>query len=149
MKAAELIDRIKTRPLYVYVPASDMVDGDVAAYSTDRVGWSFLDNAWSNQMAGQIVRYDESNDRYVLSATEEQIATHNLLNARPRVVELPSVETDQQKADRFKAEMKPIAEALAALMTAAERDGMRIEFSINRDAFGRQVVQSVSVVKVL
>lgn len=58
-------------------------------------------------------------------------------------------ETDAQKAEQILDAVRPILEQLAAVITETERKGMRLEFAIGRDAFGRHIIQHLHVLKVL
>ena len=57
--------------------------------------------------------------------------------------------TEQQKADDIRAAMRPLLEQIAAIMTAANRDGLKVGFAINSDSFGRFLAPNVEITKAL
>lgn len=65
----------------------------------------------------------------------------------PRIV--ASGETDEQRAEKVRAELAAALAPVAAVMTAAGRQGLRVSFTLNPDGFGRFVVPAIEVVKVL
>lgn len=64
--------------------------------------------------------------------------------AQAEVIEL---ETETQKAVRYKSEMIVVLEPLLQLMDRAKRDGLLIEFQLGVDHYGRAHVCSSAIVK--
>ncbi len=57
--------------------------------------------------------------------------------------------TDADKAKAYREELVPLLEQVAAIVTRASRDGIRIGFSINPDQFGVQRIAQLDMMKSL
>ena len=57
--------------------------------------------------------------------------------------------SDREVATDLKARVRVALEGVAALMDEANRSGMQVQFQIGLDGFGRNVVASLNVVRVL
>lgn len=57
--------------------------------------------------------------------------------------------TDAQKAEDYRARLKPVLEQAASLITEARREGLIIGFNLMPDQFGIQRVGEISVTKPL
>ena len=57
--------------------------------------------------------------------------------------------TEQQKAEEYKCKLREALECAALVMTDAQRDGLRLNFNIGMDAFGRHVITSIECIKPL
>lgn len=57
--------------------------------------------------------------------------------------------TDKQRADEIKARLRPILEQACVILAEAQADGLKVTFGVGPDAFGRQSVTSLDVVKPL
>lgn len=68
---------------------------------------------------------------------------------RPALHVLESGKNDHQRAQDYKARLRPLLESAGAIVDEARREDMRIEFGMGTDAFGRCVIQRLDVVKIL
>lgn len=57
--------------------------------------------------------------------------------------------SERDIAGEHRAKVEAILRDICAAMDAARSDGMTINFNIGQDAFGRNVVQTLAVTKVL
>ena len=69
--------------------------------------------------------------------------------ASPTVTEFPKPLTDAEKAEVYRAELKPLLDQICALFDRARKDGLVVNFNISPDAYGRSQPTGVSVVKPL
>lgn len=75
---------------------------------------------------------------------------HKAMSEKPEnLTVLQSRPTDAELAKGYREALTPLLERIAALMNEADRNGLDVRFSINRDAFGRWCVQPIGIVRVL
>jgi hypothetical protein len=56
---------------------------------------------------------------------------------------------DEDIAAELRAELRPLLESVAAIQNRATKHGLQIGWQLARDAFGRNFVQSIEVIKPL
>jgi hypothetical protein len=61
--------------------------------------------------------------------------------------EIIPLETEKQKAERYKIEVAEALRPVLALMDEAKKDGLLIEFQLGIDSYGRAAVSNAAVVK--
>ena len=60
-----------------------------------------------------------------------------------------TLKTDQQKADEIRAALKEPHATICAIMTQANRDGLKISLNFALDGFGRFSVPNLEITKAL
>jgi hypothetical protein len=65
------------------------------------------------------------------------------------IAKLMPTKSDADAADELKVLARPMLEQLCALQGRARSMGMRLEFAIGVDQYGRDVVSALNVVKVM
>ena len=68
---------------------------------------------------------------------------------KPRLVDLPALATDAERAAKYRAEVRALLEPVCDLLNAALRDGIKLTFNIQPDAYGRMAVVACDAVKPL
>lgn len=69
--------------------------------------------------------------------------------APPSVVGLPTGKTDKERAAEYRERLMELLAPVCELLTIAERDGIRINLNISRDALGRSFISDISAIKPL
>lgn len=62
---------------------------------------------------------------------------------------VPLHKTDEQKAVEIREAIREPLERIAAIMSQAHRDGLKVGFAINMDGFGRFQAPPVEITKAL
>jgi hypothetical protein len=66
-----------------------------------------------------------------------------------QVLSMVPAPTDSDIAKKLRAEMWGLLEQVCRVQSQANANGMRIEFHLGVDGFGRQIIGSLNVLKVL
>jgi len=67
----------------------------------------------------------------------------------PKVVPLATKPSDAELAKSFKEALRPVLEQACLLQGQAMAAGMRLEWNLGLDMYGRHSIQALNVVKVL
>jgi hypothetical protein len=65
------------------------------------------------------------------------------------VTELPARVSDEDRAKQVREKLKPMLEQVAAVLNEAQKDGLTVNFTLNKDAYGRFGAIAVDVVRPL
>lgn len=76
--------------------------------------------------------------------TDEYVA-----DVTPPPLEFKRAPTDAEIAAEYREQARSHLDALIILMNNMDKDGMRLSFNLGRDAFGRNAVLALDIVKVL
>lgn len=77
------------------------------------------------------------------------IAGNEKLVTAPDVITFKFPPSDTEIAAGYREQARAHLEVLIILMNNMDKDGMRLSFNLGRDAFGRNAVLALDIVKVL